>query len=208
MSSPATAPVLDLQMSEQSDSAPQSDSGANLTNRLRQAVTPLPSLMAAIWVLVTIIGDPAMAQAQSQPVEPSERLTMLFGDLASAAPLQIITPGRILDDVNFVSLQESTVQLEEIATGALVNVDLSAIRGIAAEQSHWLKATLWGTSGGILVGSIFGLMIGSFKCSDLEACLSDERAGAIRWGATLGLVGGGAGFVLGRRSRHWEPIFP
>ncbi|HCO14488.1 MAG TPA: hypothetical protein DIT46_09895 [Gemmatimonadetes bacterium] len=195
-------------MSEQSDSAPQSDSGANLTNRLRQAVTPLPSLMAAIWVLVTIIGDPAMAQAQSQPVEPSERLTMLFGDLASAAPLQIITPGRILDDVNFVSLQESTVQLEEIATGALVNVDLSAIRGIAAEQSHWLKATLWGTSGGILVGSIFGLMIGSFKCSDLEACLSDERAGAIRWGATLGLVGGGAGFVLGRRSRHWEPIFP
>ncbi|GEM_PF-1158503 len=208
MSSPATAPVLDLQMSEQSDSAPQSDSGANLTNRLRQAVTPLPSLMAAISVLVTIIGDPAMAQAQSQPVEPSERLTMLFGDLASAAPLQIITPGRILDDVNFVSLQESTVQLEEIATGALVNVDLSAIRGIAAEQSHWLKATLWGTSGGILVGSIFGLMIGSFKCSDLEACLSDERAGAIRWGATLGLVGGGAGFVLGRRSRHWEPIFP
>ena len=195
-------------MSEQSDSAPQSDSGANLTNRLRQAVTPLPSLMAAISVLVTIIGDPAMAQAQSQPVEPSERLTMLFGDLASAAPLQIITPGRILDDVNFVSLQESTVQLEEIATGALVNVDLSAIRGIAAEQSHWLKATLWGTSGGILVGSIFGLMIGSFKCSDLEACLSDERAGAIRWGATLGLVGGGAGFVLGRRSRHWEPIFP
>ncbi|MBK91158.1 MAG: hypothetical protein CME27_01735 [Gemmatimonadetes bacterium] len=208
MSSPATAPVLDLQMSEQSDSAPQSDSGANLTNRLRQAVTPLPSLMAAISVLVTIIGDPAMAQAQSQPVEPSERLTMLFGDLASAAPLQIITPGRILDDVNFVSLQESTVQLEEIATGALVNVDLSAIRGIAAEQSHWLKATLWGTSGGILVGSIFGLMIGSFKCSDLEACLSDERAGAVRWGATLGLVGGGAGFVLGRRSRHWEPIFP
>ncbi len=208
MSSPATASVLDLQMSEQSDSAPQSDSGANLTNRLRQAVTPLPSLMAAISVLVTIIGDPAMAQAQSQPVEPSERLTMLFGDLASAAPLQIITPGRILDDVNFVSLQESTVQLEEIATGALVNVDLSAIRGIAAEQSHWLKATLWGTSGGILVGSIFGLMIGSFKCSDLEACLSDERAGAIRWGATLGLVGGGAGFVLGRRSRHWEPIFP
>ncbi len=206
MSSPATASVLDLQMSEQSDSAPQSDSGANLTNRLRQAVTPLPSLMAAISVLVTIIGDPAMAQ--SQPVEPSERLTMLFGDLASAAPLQIITPGRILDDVNFVSLQESTVQLEEIATGALVNVDLSAIRGIAAEQSHWLKATLWGTSGGILVGSIFGLMIGSFKCSDLEACLSDERAGAIRWGATLGLVGGGAGFVLGRRSRHWEPIFP
>ena len=208
MSSPTTASVLDLQMREQSDSAPQSDSGANLTNRLRQAVTPLPSLMAAISVLVTIIGDPAMAQAQSQPVEPSERLTMLFGDLASAAPLQIITPGRILDDVNFVSLQESTVQLEEIATGALVNVDLSAIRGIAAEQSHWLKATLWGTSGGILVGSIFGLMIGSFKCSDLEACLSDERAGAIRWGATLGLVGGGAGFVLGRRSRHWEPIFP
>tara|TARA_Y100000817_G_scaffold314928_1_gene316123 strand:+ start:5141 stop:5629 length:489 start_codon:yes stop_codon:yes gene_type:complete len=162
--------------------------------------------MAAISVLVTIVGAPAIAQAQ--PVEPSERLMILFGDLASVAPLQIITPGRILDDVKFVSLQESTVQLEELATGALVNVDLSAIRGISAEQSHWLKATLWGTSGGILVGSVFGLMIGSFKCSDLEACLSDERAGAVRWGATLGLVGGGAGFVLGRKSRHWEPIFP
>ena len=206
MGSPATASVLDLQMSEHSDSAPQSDPGANLTNRMRQAVTHAQSLMAAISVLVTIVGGPAIAQAQ--PVEPSERLMILFGDLASVAPLQIITPGRILDDVKFVSLQESTVQLEEIATGALVNVDLSAIRGIAAEQSHWLKATLWGTSGGILVGSVFGLMIGSFKCSDLETCLSDERAGAVRWGATLGLVGGGAGFVLGRKSRHWEPIFP
>ena len=206
MGSPATASVLDLQMSEQSNSAPQSDPGANLTNRMRQAVTHAQSLMAAISVLVTIVGGPAIAQAQ--PVEPSERLMMLFGDLASVAPLQIITPGRILDDVKFVSLKESTVQLEELATGALVNVDLSAIRGISAEQSHWLKATLWGTSGGILVGSVFGLMIGSFKCSDLEACLSDERAGAVRWGATLGLVGGGAGFVLGRKSRHWEPIFP
>ena len=206
MGSPATASALDLQMSEQSDSAPQSDPGANLTNRMRQAVTHAQSLMAAISVLVTIVGGPAIAQAQ--PVEPSERLMMLFGDLASVAPLQIITPGRILDDVKFVSLQESTVQLEELATGALVNVDLSAIRGISAEQSHWLKATLWGTSGGILIGSVFGLMIGSFKCSDLETCLSDERAGAIRWGATLGLVGGGAGFVLGRKSRHWEPIFP
>ena len=206
MGSPARASVLNLQLSERSESAAQSDSGAHLTNRLRQAVTPPPSLIAVISVLVTIVGGPAVAQAQS--VEPSERLTMLFGDLASVAPLQIITPGRILDDVKFVSLQESTVQLEEIATGALVNLDLSAIRGIAAEQSRWLKATLWGTSGGILVGSVFGLMIGSFKCSDLESCLSDERAGAFRWGATLGLVGGGAGFLLGRRSRHWEPIFP
>jgi len=208
MGSPATASVLNLQMSKRSKLARQSDSGASLTNRLRRAVTLTPSLMAATSVLVAVAGGPAITQAQAPPVEPNERLTMLFGDLARVAPLQIITPGRILDDVKFLSIQESTVQLEELATGALVNVDLSAIRGISAEQSHWLKATLWGTSGGILVGSVFGLMIGSFKCSDLEACLSDERAGAVRWGATLGLVGGGAGFVLGRKSRHWEPIFP
>ena len=206
MGSPATASVLDLQMSEQSDSAPQSDPGANLTNRMRQAVTPSQSLMAAISVLVTIVGGPAIAQAQ--PVEPSERLMILFGDLASVAPLQIITPGRILDDVKFVSLQESTVRLEEVVTGKLVDVNLSAIRSIAIEQDHRLKAALWGTTGGMLVGSVFGLMVGSFKCSDLETCLSDERAGAVRWGTALGLVGGGAGFVLGRRSRYWEAIFP
>jgi len=206
MGSPATASALDLQMSEQSDSAPQSDPGANLTNRMRQAVTPSQSLMAAISVLVTIVGGPAIAQAQQ--VEPSERLMILFGDLASVAPLQIITPGRILDDVKFVSLQESTVRLEEVVTGKLVDVNLSAIRSIAIEQDHRLKAALWGTTGGMLVGSVFGLMVGSFKCSDLETCLSDERAGAVRWGTALGLVGGGAGFVLGRRSRYWEAIFP
>ncbi len=208
MGSPATASVLNLQMSERSKLARQSDSRASLTNRLRRAVTLTSSLVAATSVLVAVAGGPAITQAQAPPVEPNERLTMLFGDLARVAPLQIITPGQILDDVKFLSVQESTVQLEEIGTGAIVNVDLSAIRGIAAEQSNWLKATLWGTSGGMLVGSVFGLMIGSFKCSDLETCLSDERAGAVRWGATLGLVGGGAGFVLGRRSRHWETIFP
>ena len=89
-----------------------------------------------------------------------------------------------------------------------MDVNLSAIRGIAAEQSNWLKATLWGTTGGMLVGSVFGLMIGSFKCSDIETCLSDERAGAVRWGATLGLVGGGAGFVLGRKVVIGRRFFP
>ena len=114
MGSPATASILNLQMSERSKLARQYDSGASLTNRLRRAVTLTPSLMAATSVLVAVAGGPAITQAQAPPVEPNERLTMLFGDLARVAPLQIITPGRILDDVKFLSIQESTVFINSI----------------------------------------------------------------------------------------------
>ena len=211
MGSPATAYFPDSQLSKAPESTPQPDSAASQTNCLRKAPTLAmfpPSVIANVLVLLTTIGSPIIASAQAQEVGPNERLKMLFGDLQSVEPLQIVAPGLILDDVKFVSLQGSIVRLEEVVTGKLVDVSLSAIRSIAIEQDHRLKATLWGTTGGMLVGSVFGLMVGSFKCSDLETCLSDERAGAVRWGTALGLVGGGAGFVLGRRSRYWEAIFP
>ena len=70
-------------------------------------------------------------------------------------------------------------------------VDLSAIRGVSVQRRHWLQGTLWGLGGGILAGSVFGMMVDSFYCTTVDGCSSSERQGAIRWGAVLGVVGGG-----------------
>lgn len=162
----------------------------------------------AALVVTIVTATPTSVWAQDTTVHPYEGLRVMLGELVGTVPLQLITPGVILDDIQLVSIQESTVELTQLATGNTITVDLSAIRNVAVERSHWMKTTLWGISGGVLAGSVFGLMIGSFKCTDINECKSDERAGAARWGATLGFVGGAVGFTAGRKSKHWRTIYP
>ena len=162
--------------------------------------------------LVAILGIAlfGVGHADAQVVSDSneDRLRALFAGMAVNETLQLITPEMIVDNARLVSLEPSTVELRQLGTGVPISVDLTAIRGVAVERRHWLQGTLWGLGGGLLAGSMFGLMIGSFECDSLELCRSDERRGAVRWGTILGIVGGGVGFILGRRDVYWEPIFP
>ena len=146
--------------------------------------------------------------AQTTPSPDQNRLRTLFSGLPVGENIQLVTPEIILEDARLISLEGSTVQLEQVGTGIPIVVDLTAIRGVSVQRRHWLQSTLWGTSTGLLAGSIFGLMIGSFNCTTVDRCRADERAGAVRLGTTLALVGGGIGFALGRRDVYWYPIFP
>ena len=143
--------------------------------------------------------------AQRTPSPDQNRLRTLFSGLPVGENIQLVTPEIILEDARLISLEGSTVQLEQVGTGIPIVVDLTAIRGVSVQRRH---GTLWGTSTGLLAGSIFGLMIGSFNCTTVDRCRADERAGAVRLGTTLALVGGGIGFALGRRDVYWYPIFP
>ncbi|MGB1778232.1 MAG: hypothetical protein ACPHQP_01635 [Longimicrobiales bacterium] len=148
------------------------------------------------------------AAAQAAPGLDEARLRTLFGQMPVNETVQLITPEIIVDDARFVSLEPSTVELRQLGTDVPISVDLTAIRGVSVERRHWLQGTLWGLGGGLLAGSMFGLMIGSFECDSVEVCRSSERKGAVRWGLALGAVGGGVGFTLGRRDVYWKPIFP
>ena len=163
-------------------------------------------------VLLALLGaallDVHRADAQSVPGGDEERLRALFTEMPARETLQLITPELIVDNARFVSLEPSTVELRQLGTGVPISIDLTAIRGVAVERRHWLQGTLWGLGGGLLAGSMFGLMIGSFECDSVEVCRSSERRGAVRWGMALGVVGGGVGFALGRRDVYWKPIFP
>ena len=146
--------------------------------------------------------------AQAAPSIDEARLRTLFGQMPVSETVQLITPDIIVDYAQFVSLEPSTVELRQLGTDVPIIVDLSAIRGVSVERRHWLQGTLWGLGGGLLAGSMFGLMIGSFECDSVELCRSSERKGAVRWGMALGVIGGGVGFTLGRRDVYWKPIFP
>ena len=136
------------------------------------------------------------------------RLEALFAGMHPSQNVQLITPEILVEDAEFVSVTPMTVELRQVGTGVPITVDLSAIQGVSIQKRHWLQGTLWGMGGGVLAGSVFGLMIGSFKCRTVDGCGVAERRGARVWGATLGAVGGSIGFVLGRRDVYWHPVFP
>jgi hypothetical protein len=89
-----------------------------------------------------------------------------------------------------------------------IDVPLADIRGVAVRDSHWLQGMLWGGTTGAVLGSVVGVMIGSWGCSTPVDCEDDENRGAITWGFIGGAVGGLGGFVIGRHSFYWRPVFP
>jgi len=162
------------------------------------------SALAAMAAMACATGT----AAQSAPAPDEERLLTLIGGLPLGQNIQVSTPQILVEEALLVSVQGGTVELEQIGTGVPIVVDLEAIRGVSVQRRHWLQGTVWGVSGGLLAGSMFGLIIGSFYCNSIDQCGNEERAGALRWGTTLALVGGGIGFTLGRRDVYWHPIFP
>jgi hypothetical protein len=171
-----------------------------LTARFVRRVT----LVGTFAVMICATG----ASAQAAPIPYEERLRTLFGGLSHDETIQLVTPEILVENAKLVSLEPATVELRQIGTGVPISVDLAAIRGVSVQRRHWLQGTIWGIGGGVLAGSVFGLMIGSFNCTTVDGCGDDERRGAVIWGTTLGIVGGGIGFTLGRRDVYWYPIFP
>ncbi len=162
----------------------------------------------AVLLCVAALAGVEHAAAQTESSESEIRLRALFAGMTVNETVYVVTPEVLVDHARFVSLESSTVELRQEGTGVPISVDLTAIRGVAVQRTHWLQGALWGLGGGLLAGSMFGLMIGSFECDTVELCKVREREGAVRWGTALGLVGGGIGFTFGRRAVYWKSIFP
>lgn len=134
------------------------------------------------------------------------RLSRIFADMGPTAPLQVVTPSFFVEDAFVDDVGDRSVALTQ--NGTTVDVPYADIRGVSTRDNHWLQGTLWGTAAGALIGGVSGLMYASFSCKTPEQCEENERKGTIRGAVLLGAVGGIGGFVIGRHSFYWRPVFP
>jgi hypothetical protein len=135
-----------------------------------------------------------------------ERLVALFSELSPNQAVQIVTPQYLLENAYVEGLSQGIVALRQ--EGTRVSLDLTEVRSVSIRDNHWLQGTLWGGSLGALVGGLAGMMVSSFDCTTATSCNDAERAGAIRWATVFGVGGAVGGFVIGRYSFYWKPVFP
>ena len=170
----------------------------------------LRSLRGALFTLAGLfIAAPVPGFAQDPGAEllaSNERLIRLFSDLSPNDPVQMVTPLVSIDRGAFERVGRDSVHVT--LNGVVVPVPLSHIRTVAFQSHHGLQGSLWGVVGGAVVGSMFGLIIGSFNCTTPVECQSSDKDSTIRWGAVAGIVGGGVGWLLGHRSAYWKSVFP
>ncbi|MDX1647661.1 MAG: hypothetical protein R3304_10995 [Longimicrobiales bacterium] len=175
------------------------------TRRGRGAAWAIAVIVAVVMAL-GLLGAPRDILAQPGQAERVDRLTGIFSEMPTGTGLRVITPMIFIEHGTFRELESETVQIRY--GDSLVPVSLADIRSVQVERHHPVKGMLWGLGSGLLVGSVSGLLFGSFFCEDPVDCESAERRGAIIGGTSLGLAGGIAGFVIGRYQVSWSPVFP
>ena len=162
---------------------------------------------AGVFALTVLAALAAPLAAQDGPMTATDRrLQALFGGIGAAQPVRVATPTTLFEAGGVAEVAADHVALSR--NGSPVDVDFVDIRNVAVQDNHWLQGTLWGAGAGILVGGVAGLMISSFTCSTPAGCTEDERTGMITWASVLGGAGAIGGFVIGRHSFYWQPIFP
>jgi hypothetical protein len=156
----------------------------------------LAAAPTAIHAQDAVVGEPS----------PGERLVLLFSGLSPNDGVQIVTQRFFIQNGAFERVGRDSVRVTQY--GAVVPVNLDDIIAVSVRSGHGLQGSLWGSGAGILIGTVVGSIVASFGCTTADVCTSSERQGALRLGAFLGVVGASAGFVFGRRSRYWKPVFP
>lgn len=165
------------------------------------------SLLVALAVAsAASAASPDRTAAQVGEGDREAALTDVFSDLAPGTEVRVNTPMLFIEEGSYRGLAPGVVEIEY--GGRIVPVNLRDIRTLLVEDNHPVEGMLWGLGVGILAGSLTGLMVGSFGCPTPDACESTEREGAIRWGSVIGAAGAITGFVVGRHSVYWRPVFP
>jgi hypothetical protein len=163
--------------------------------------------LTLLGVTAAMIAPPAGAgQSPGEGSTSRDRLIELFSGISAESDIQIATPSLFIEEAAFQGLRGPAVRLRR--DGETVPVPLDDIRSVAVKRSHALQGSLWGGGAGILVGAVAGMMIGSFGCISEVGCTQTEKEGALRWGIAGGLLGTVTGYLFGRRSVYWHPIFP
>jgi hypothetical protein len=170
----------------------------------RSSMTGSPRWL--VFTLLALASATGGAAAQDEPMTASDRrLAALFAEVGSN-PVRVATPTFFVEADGVAAVGTDAVTLAQ--EGTEVAVDFRDIRNVAMRDSHWLQGMLWGAGAGVLVGGVTGIMLGSFTCRTPTSCSEDERSGMIAWAAALGSAGAIGGFVIGRHSFYWQPIFP
>jgi hypothetical protein len=158
-------------------------------------------------LLAALTAFAAPVVAQERPLTDTDRrLVALFGGMGPSQPVRVATPTYFVEATGVTGVADDHVELAQ--DGSQVDVDFIEIRNVSVRDSHWLQGALWGGGAGVLVGGVVGLMVASFDCKNPAGCTNSERDGMITWGAVLGGAGLVGGFVIGRHSFYWQPIFP
>lgn len=151
-----------------------------------------------------ILSAPASAQPGSADSEA--RLTGIFSGMSQDTRIRLTTPMLFIEEGAFRGLEDDVVDVRY--GDGLVPVELRDIRSLQVEERHPIQGALWGLGVGALVGSVGGLMYGSFGCQTPEGCEQRGREGALRWGVAFGTAGAIGGFLIGRYRVSWRPAFP
>ena len=172
------------------------------------ASSPPPLLRAALAAAVALaVAVPAgLAGQTAAGAGSTERLTLALSAIAPDRPVRVTTATYQLEDALVGGLGDAAVTLRN--DDLSVDIPFADIRAVAVRDSHWLQGMLWGGTTGAVLGSVVGVMVGSWGCSTPVGCQDDENAGAVTWGLIGGAVGGIGGFVIGRYSFYWRPVFP
>ena len=166
-------------------------------------MAPRPFLRVLLLSVLATVASVGTAHGQSAA---DARLAEIFSGLGPSAPLQVVTPSFFVEDAFVEDVGDRSVALSQ--NGTTVDVPFSDIRGVSTRDNHWLQGMVWGTAAGALVGGVSGLMYASFTCTTPEVCQENERKGTIRGAILLATAGGIGGFVIGRHSFYWRPVFP
>lgn len=171
---------------------------------MRRVRFQLPFVALLLCTLATLT-TPAATTAQAVGGSQS-RLATLFGELSPGAQLQIVTPQMMVEGVSFEGVDGNSVRVSQ--NGNSVPINMADIRVVSVGDNHPLQGSLWGLGGGLLVGGAFGMLVGSFTCTNINDCSTEERQGAVIGAVGLGLIGATVGFIIGRNRFSWNPIFP
>ncbi|MDX1494085.1 MAG: hypothetical protein R3253_08510 [Longimicrobiales bacterium] len=163
---------------------------------------------ATVFLAAVALGlsTPGIAVAQPGGADREARLTRLFSQMSVDTGLRLSTSRLYLEGASFRSLESEAVRVEY--GGEVVPVELGDIRSVEVAGRHPVKGMLWGLGAGLLVGSVSGMLVGSYYCTDPFECRNDERRGAYIGGASLGAAGAIGGFLIGKYQISWRPIFP
>lgn len=173
--------------------------------RSREVRSALGVTALALAACAAFATDEASAQ-DARTMSRNEVLEELFGGLSPNSGLRVVTIGGVVEEGRLQGVDPGGVAV--LREGGTYSVGYQDVRSVQLEGGHGTQGAIWGAASGAVVGIFFGAMYASFNCQTASDCNYTEKEGAWRWGAFLGGVGGGIGFLIGRRSVHWHPIFP
>jgi len=165
-----------------------------------------PPRIGALFMMVVGPLWTGGLDAQIPSALNQQRLHSIFTEMAPDTDVQVVTPMLTIERGTFRHFTDEIVGIEH--EDETVPVHLSNIRSLSVRESHPVKGMLWGVGVGALVGTMVGLVSGSFQCRDPIDCADSERDQALAGGIIGGATGLVTGFLIGRLVDFWEPVFP